>query len=199
LGDNEKLRLFDLLYDVVGKRKPEGIQLALEIKLQAVYRYLPNAKKRVIPNHQTTAKIIVALEKKAKLSDVIPFLDLAAERMREAHEAYVRWRKKAEPGVSQHFQKLMLQNARQYNVFYQPGVPRAYEWRVMLIEALSRTGFSIASVPDYCEEGIWHVLCVLNYVRRLEPTEEMRKNRIEEGIESLRRFFNEEIANTVAS
>jgi hypothetical protein len=99
LGDNEKLRLFDLLYDAVGKRKPEEIRLALGIKLQAVYRYLPNAKKRVIPNYQTTAKIVAALEKKARLSDVIPFLDLAAERMRQAHEAYVRWRNEVAPGA----------------------------------------------------------------------------------------------------
>jgi hypothetical protein len=95
LGDDERSRLFDLLYDVVGKRKPEEISLALGVKLQAVYRYFQKSKRRVVPNYRTAAKIVKALIERAEKDDVISFLDLAAERMRGVHYAYIQWRRNA--------------------------------------------------------------------------------------------------------
>ena len=194
LGDDERLRLFDLLYDVVGKRKPEEISLALGVKLQAVYRYFQQSKRRVVPNHRTAAKIIKALTEKAENDDVISFLDLAAERMRRAHHAYIQWRRKIASETSLFPYKSLeriTHRRRLYDIFEENS--HNPDWRDSLIGALTSAGFPLSSVPERCEEAIVRTINILNYTRRQEPTKEMKRKAVEEGLGKLHSFFMEDI------
>lgn len=184
MDDEERVRLFDLLYDAVGKRKIEEIHLVLGVKLQAVYRYLPNAKKRVIPNYRTAARIVEALKQKARHDDIIHFLDLAAGRMRETQKAYMSWRGKP--------LKSMTQRRHDTEIIDQASSQKA-DWRESLREALNNAGCYISSVPEDSEEAILHVLNILNYIRRPEPTKEMKADSIEKGLRKLYGFLIENV------
>lgn len=192
LGDDERSRLFDLLYDVVGKRKPEEISLALGVKLQAVYRYFQQSRRRVVPNYRTAAKIIRALMERAENDVAISFLDLAAERMRGAHYAYVQWRRKiASEAPLFPYKPLerITHRRRLYDIFEEDS--HNPDWRDSLIGALTSAGFPLSSVPERCEEAIASTIKILNYARQPEPTKEMKRRAVEEGLGKLYSFFIE--------
>lgn len=193
LSDDERLHLFDLLYDVIGKRKPEEISLALNIKPQAAYRYFHQSKRRVVPNYRTSAKIIKALMKRTKNDEVISFLDVAAERMRGAHRAYIQWRRKT---ASETFLLLYKPLERIKHCRSPSGIfenSNDLDWRDSMVEALTSAGFPISSVPERCEEAIVLVINILNYTRRPEPTKEMKGRAVEKGLEKLNSFLMEDI------
>jgi hypothetical protein len=62
-----------------------------------------------------------------------------------------------------------------------------------LIEALASAGFPLSSVPERCEEAIVCAINILNYTRRPEPTKEMKRKAVEDGLGKLCSFFMENI------
>jgi hypothetical protein len=93
LMPDERLRLFDILCDDVGRRIPERVSMELEIKRPNVYPYMKSRKKRLVPNAETTAKIINVLRCRACNQAVLPILEAAIERMRISARAYQNWMK----------------------------------------------------------------------------------------------------------
>jgi hypothetical protein len=93
LKPDERLRLFDMLCDVLQKRIPERVSLELGIKRPNVYPYLKGRRKRLVPNAETTARIIKALRYRGYNQAVLPVLEPAIERMWVSAKAYKKWRK----------------------------------------------------------------------------------------------------------
>jgi hypothetical protein len=91
LRPEERLQLFDLLCDVIQKRVPERVSLELGVKRPNVYPYMKGRKKRLVPNAETTAKIINALRYKACNKVILSLLEPAVERMRISAKAYQKW------------------------------------------------------------------------------------------------------------
>jgi glutaredoxin-related protein len=80
-----------MLCDAVQKRIPERVSLELRIKRPNVYPYMKGRKKRLVPNAETTARIINALRYKACSKAVLTILEPAMERMRISVKAYQNW------------------------------------------------------------------------------------------------------------
>jgi hypothetical protein len=93
LKPEERLQLFDMLCSAVQKRIPERVSMELGIKRQNVYPYLKRRKKRLVPNAETTAKIIAVLRDKALSQAVLPILEPAIDRMRISAKTYQKWMK----------------------------------------------------------------------------------------------------------
>ena len=93
LTPEERLQLFDMLCDAVQKRIPERVGMKLGIKRTNVYPYMKSRKKRLVPNAETTAKIIAVLRDKALTQAVLPILEPAIDRMRISAKTYQKWMK----------------------------------------------------------------------------------------------------------
>jgi hypothetical protein len=92
LTPEERLQLFDMLCIVIQKRIPERVSLELGIKRPNVYPYMKRRKKRLVPNAETTAKIIKALRYRGYNQAVLPVLEPAIERMWMSAKVYNKWR-----------------------------------------------------------------------------------------------------------
>jgi hypothetical protein len=93
LTSDERLQLFDILCDVLQKRIPERVGLELGIKRPNIYPYMKSRKKRLVPNAETTAKIIKALRCRGYNQAVLPVLEPAIERICMSAKAYKKWSK----------------------------------------------------------------------------------------------------------
>jgi hypothetical protein len=93
LKPEERLQLFDMLCSAVQKRIPERVSMELGIKRPNVYPYLKRRKKRLVPNAETTAKIIGVFRDKAHTQAVLPILEPAIDRMQISAKTYQRWMK----------------------------------------------------------------------------------------------------------
>jgi hypothetical protein len=100
----ERLELFDLLCENYGNlrtaRVVERIAMELNIKRPNVYRYMKTRKKRVVPNEQTTAKIIELLLAYGRSQAILPFLKRGSERMLVVAKSYNRWMRNREAANS---------------------------------------------------------------------------------------------------
>lgn len=93
LTPEERLQLFDMLCDAVQKRIPERVGMELGIKRTNVYPYMKSRKKRLVPNAETTAKIVYVLRHRAHNQAILPILESAIERMRREAKMYQNWMK----------------------------------------------------------------------------------------------------------
>jgi hypothetical protein len=93
LTPEERLLLFDMLCDAIPKRTPERVSMELGIKRPNVYPYMKGRKKRLVPNAETTAKIINVLRGMAQNQAVLAVLEPAIERMQISAKAYQNWMK----------------------------------------------------------------------------------------------------------
>lgn len=96
LTPEERLQLFDMLCDVVQKRIPERVSMELGIRRPNVYPYMKGREKRLVPNAETTVKIIKALRKRAYDQAVLPILKAAFDRMKTATTICENWIEKTE-------------------------------------------------------------------------------------------------------
>jgi len=96
LSSEERLQLFDMLCDAVQKRIPERVSMELGIKRPNVYPYMKGREKRLVPNAETTAKIINALRAKAHNQAILPILKTAFDRMKTATTICENWIEKRE-------------------------------------------------------------------------------------------------------
>jgi hypothetical protein len=104
--------------------------------------------------------------------------------MRETQKAYISWREKP--------LKSITQRRHDYEIIDQASSQKA-DWRESLREALNNAGCCISSVPEDTGRAILHVLNILNYIRRPEPTKEMKAHSIEKGLRKLYGFLIESV------
>ena len=93
LTPEERLQLFDMLCEAVQKRIPERVSMELGIKRTNVYPYMKSRKKSLVPNAETTGKIIYVLRHRAHNHAILPILESAIERMRISSKIYQKWMK----------------------------------------------------------------------------------------------------------
>lgn len=96
LKPEERLQLFDMLCDAVQRRIPERVSMELGIKRPNVYLYMKNRKKRLVPNAETTLKIINALRARSYNEAILPVLKEALTRMKTATKICESWVKQRE-------------------------------------------------------------------------------------------------------
>jgi len=73
---------------------PERVSLATGIRKTDVYRYFPKSKSRrggLVPNPDTTVKVIKALLDNGGIEQVVRILDQAGNEMRRSYLEYFTW------------------------------------------------------------------------------------------------------------
>jgi hypothetical protein len=94
LSRDVRLKLFEELYEAVGKRPLEKIWLATGIRKTDLYRYLPKTKSKrggLAPSPANTVKLIRALIDNGRAEFVVNILDVAAEELRKSFQIYFLW------------------------------------------------------------------------------------------------------------
>lgn len=89
-----RLRLFNELYQAVGKRPLEKIWMATGIRKTDLYRYLPKSKSKrggLAPSPANTVKIIRALLRHGGAELVVKLLDGPAMELRRSFQIYFLW------------------------------------------------------------------------------------------------------------
>ncbi|MEM2191981.1 MAG: hypothetical protein QXG39_05575 [Candidatus Aenigmatarchaeota archaeon] len=93
LSREERIKLFEELLNTLPRWSAPSIAGLIGIKKTHIYRYLPKSKSSVgglAPNNKTTAKIIMALIDRGRLTLVLDHLDKAARDMEETLKQYRR-------------------------------------------------------------------------------------------------------------
>jgi hypothetical protein len=96
LTREERLQLFDMLCGSVQKRIPERVSMELGIKRPNVYPYMKGREKRLVPNAETTVKIVNALRERGHNQRILPVLKKAFELMKIVMTIYRNWIEKRE-------------------------------------------------------------------------------------------------------
>jgi hypothetical protein len=94
LSKEDRMKLFRNLCDIIGQRVPERVSLATGIRKTDVYRYLPKSKSRrggLVPNPDTTVKVIKALLDNGGIESVVIALDQVGNEMRTSYLEYFAW------------------------------------------------------------------------------------------------------------
>jgi uncharacterized protein (DUF2267 family) len=96
LSKEDRLRLFNELYTVVGKRPLEKIWLETGIRKTDLYRFLPKSQSKKgghVPSAKNTTKIAKALLRHSKTEFVVEILDKIATDLRNSYHTYFKWTK----------------------------------------------------------------------------------------------------------
>ena len=94
LSKADRLKLFEELYESVGKRPLEKISMRTHIRKTDLYRYLPKTKSKrggLAPSPANTVKIIRALLVRGHAKFVVTMLDDPAMKLRKSFQKYFFW------------------------------------------------------------------------------------------------------------